>query len=409
MSEPSVIRMHTFGELSIEYDSRILDFSFEHPYKLWLLILYFVYHRDEDIHSKDLIEYIWHDSEKSRNPLNALKALLFRLRNKLEELAPGSGHNWIVFSNGCYHWAPGIETQCDYNAFDRYLQAVPAAASDAEKTALLLEAARLYEGEFAQRLSYDPRVAVITAQYREQYLSIVEMLPPLLEEAQRYEEIIRFCMDSLEYDPYNETLGVYLMRALGVTNRQLEAISVYENMAARLLNDVGVIPSEELREAYRNALSKVSSSYIPFDNVFDDLTERAETNGAVICDYDFFRTVYRLEARHLVRSGGVCHLALFHVSTKTTGLLSPRSLSTAFRNLREILRTDLRAGDVVTVCSNCQYAVLLPDAGYDSSIAVCMRIAQKFARLYPHSPAAIRFEVRAVEPYRAPAAPAGNQ
>ena len=401
MSGSSVIHVHTFGELSLEYENRILNFSFEHPYKLWLLILYFVYHRNEDIYAKDLVEFIWRDTEKSRNPLNALKALLFRLRNKLEEVAPGCGHDWIVFSDGCYHWAPGFETQCDYDAFDRYLEAASQAGSDTEKKDLLFEAAHLYEGEFAQRLSYDPWVAGITSRYRKHYLRIIETLPPLLEQAQQYEDIIRFCMDSLEYDPYNETLGVYLMRALGVSNRQLEAINIYESLATRLLKDVGVIPSEELRAAYRSALSKVSSSYVPFDELYTDLTERPESNGAVICDYDFFRTVSRLEARHLVRSGGVCHLAMFFVGSKTAGILPPRSLNTAFHNLREILRTGLRAGDVVSVCSNCQYVVLLPDANYDSSISVCMRIARKFAQQYPHSPATIRFEVHAIEPYHA--------
>lgn len=399
MDEPSVIHLHTFGELSLEYDNRVLDFSFDHPYKLWLLILFFVYHRNDDIRAKDLIEFIWRDTEKSRNPLNALKALLFRLRNKLEELAPGRGHDWIVFSNGCYRWTPGVETRCDYDDFDRFLAAAKQAADDNERISMLLSAARLYDGEFAQRLSYDPWVADITAQYREQYQSITATLPALLEQTEQYDDLIRFCMASLEFDPYNETLAVHIIRALGITNRHLEAISVYESMAARLLADVGVIPSEELRNAYRDARTKIPNACLSFDELYTGLTEQADSRGPIFCDYDYFRTLYRLEARHIKRSGGACTVCLFTVESKTTAVLSPRSLTVAYRNLREVLSSALRAGDVVSVGSNCQYIVLLPDAAYNSSITVCMRIVQRFVRQFPHSPAVIRFEVRNVEPY----------
>src|SRR3546814_5685975 len=50
-----------------------------------------------------------------------------------------------------------------------------------------------------------------------------------------------------EEDPYRECRWELLMRALDRDQRQGEAIAVYERLADRLANDLGVRPSEPLQ------------------------------------------------------------------------------------------------------------------------------------------------------------------
>ena len=67
-------------------------------------------------------------------------------------------------------------------------------------------------------------------------------------------------------------------------------------------------------------------------------------------------------------------------------------------NLQELLVNNLRQGDVVTRCTISQFIVMLPQANYEDSCAVCRRLLKSFKKQYPHSPAEISFSVQPLEP-----------
>ena len=67
-------------------------------------------------------------------------------------------------------------------------------------------------------------------------------------------------------------------------------------------------------------------------------------------------------------------------------------------NLRQLLIRSLRQGDVLTRCSASQIIVMLPQANYENSCAVCQRICEAFYRQYPHTPAKIHFSIHPLEP-----------
>ena len=74
-------------------------------------------------------------------------------------------------------------------------------------------------------------------------------------------------------------------------------------------------------------------------------------------------------------------------------------------NLQDLLITSLRRGDIVTKCSISQFIIMLPQANYENSCAVCQRIIKAFNRQYPHSPAEIHFSVQPLEPLELTPAP----
>jgi len=63
-----------------------------------------------------------------------------------------------------------------------------------------------------------------------------------------------------------------------------------------------------------------------------------------------------------------------------------------------LVLNNLRQGDVVTRCSISQMILMLPQANYENSCAVCQRIIKAFQRQYPHSPAEIHYSVQPLEP-----------
>ena len=128
------------------------------------------------------------------------------------------------------------------------------------------------------------------------------------------------------------------------------------------------------------------------------LQERTPAKGALVCDYDFFKLLYQVEARSLSRSGDVIHIALLSMTDAQGEELAKRSLSHAMENLQEQIRINLRRGDTVARCSASQYILMLPHANYENSCMVCERIIRAFCRQYPHSPAQLHYSVRPIEP-----------
>ena len=101
-----------------------------------------------------------------------------------------------------------------------------------------------------------------------------------------------------------------------------------------------------------------------------------------------------MQARAILRSGEVIHIALFSIHPPRGKELARRSLDLAMNNLQELMISNLRQGDVVTRCSVSQLIVMLPQANYENSCMVCRRVVGAFTRKYPHSPADIQFIVQ---------------
>ena len=121
-------------------------------------------------------------------------------------------------------------------------------------------------------------------------------------------------------------------------------------------------------------------------------------DGALVCEYDFFRVLCHSASRSMARSGIAAHLALISVSAKAGEELSKRSLERAMENLEDQIRISLRRGDTVARCSGSQYILMLPQANYENSCMVCDRIVSAYSRRYPHSPARLQYAVRPLAP-----------
>ena len=98
------------------------------------------------------------------------------------------------------------------------------------------------------------------------------------------------------------------------------------------------------------------------------------------------------------RTGVAVHLALLSVTARDGSPLVRRSLDRAMENLQELIRQNLRKGDVASQCSVSQYVILLPRANYENSHMVANRLMTAFYRRYPHSPARLRCVVQPLEP-----------
>ena len=392
------LQVRMFGTFSISMDDREINDGDNRSRKVWLLLAYMIYCRSRSISQEELIGLLWNSDERSSNPLNALKTMFHRVRTSLDQLDPSAGHTLIIRRDGNYAWNPDIPFSFDVEEFDRLCRAGAASSKKERRLEIYLKALALYNGDFLQKLSSETWVVPISTYFHNLYLQTLLETLSLLEEREQQEKAASLCRKAVEIEPYNELLYQHLMQNLLALGEQREVIRVYEEMSQVLFDNFGIMPADESRALYREAVRTVNDQAVSIGMVKEQLREREGANGAFFCDYDFFKVIYHAEARAIARSGDAVHICLLSVTGQNGQELPKRSLDRCMENLREIIRGSLRRGDVAARCSVSQYILMLPQANYENSRMVCQRIIKAFCRQYPHSPARLYDSVQPLEP-----------
>lgn len=393
----SVLQIRMLGEFSIRLGAQEINDGDNRSRKVWLLLAHMVYCRKRPITTDEMSALLWSENEGSANPVNALKTTLHRVRASLDQLYPGAGHELILRRHGSYGWNPEFPVRLDIDEFDDLCKAGDSAEDEETRLSCWMDAIALYYGDFLPKLSGEAWVAPIAEELHQLYLKTVLATLPLLEARERWLDAVDVCRKAVELEPYNETLYRHLMRNLLQLNRQQEATAAYESMSELLLSHFGMMPSDETRALYREIIRTVNDRTIAPGVILDQLRESGDTGGALFCDYDFFKVIYHSVARSVDRNGNDVHIAMLSITAEDGSDLPRRSLDRAMENLREIVRTNLRRGDIASLCSVSQYILLLPQASYENSRMVCQRITKAFFRQYPHSPANINVFIQPLE------------
>ena len=392
------LTVRMLGDFSISLGGQTIADASSRSRKMWLLLAYLIYCRNRPVSQEDLLRLLWEEDEGSANPLNALKTMLHRARSVLNQLGPDAGHHLIVRQGGCYLWNPTVPLKVDAEEFETLCREGAAAQDGDVRLDKFRRALALYQGDFLEKLSAEPWVVPIAAYFHHLYVETAQAAVALLEERGRPEEVVSLCREALRREPCGEALYRSLMRALLALGRQQEVLSAYEEMSDLLLTTFGVMPEEETRALYREAARTVNDRALTPEDLQAQLREPPSQPGAMLCDYDFFRVIYHAEARAVARNGNAVHIALLSVAGEEGEDLPRRSLDLAMDHLQEVIRGNLRKGDVAARCSLSQFILMLPQANFENSRMVCDRIVRAFARQYPHSPARLHCSVHPLEP-----------
>ena len=392
------LRVRMLGTFSVALNGQSIDDNENRSHKVWLLLAYMIYRRRDVVTKEELFSLLWNGEQGSANPANALKTMFYRVRSTLNQLYPDVGHDLIVRRGGGYAWNGDANVRLDIEEFEELYREGVEGEDKERQLDCFRQAAALYQGDFLEKLSSESWVSSIAVYYHNCYIRLTLDLLSLLESHALWEEAVELCRRAMAVEPYHEVLCQHWMNALLRLGRHKEAIAVYETMSKRLFDDLAVMPSEQLLSLYREAVRTVNERVIPFEVLLEQLQEPNPAQGAMICDYDFFKVLYRAEARGMARSGNAVHIALLTVRGEGDRELAKRSLDRAMDNLQEQIRLNLHQDDIASKCSVSQYIILLSQANYENSCMVCQRVIKAFCRQYPHSPAEVTYSVHPLNP-----------
>lgn len=390
------IQVCMLGEFSISTETQQLCDSDNRSRKVWTLLAYLIYHRHRVVTHEELMTVLWDDPSDSANPNGALKTVFHRARATLDRLWPRAGHELILRQSGGYIWNNEIPLTLDTDQFDALCQAED--FTDPAQLEQALEALTMYRGDFLNRISSEPWIIPISVYYHNRYVhTLLQVLPELMRTG-RQSEVVTLCQIAAQVEPYHEQICAWQMRALLDLGEHKKLLSIYTDFSDLLFSNFGILPADELRALYFEAANTISARALPIEVVCEQLKELNPPDGAMICEYDFFRIVCRAVARSIARTGISAHIALFTVIDKSGGDLPKRSLLRVMENLETLIRINLRRGDAATRCSISQYILMLPQANYENSCKVCERIIKAYNRKYPHAPAMIQYTVHPLSP-----------
>ena len=388
------LRIQMLGGFSLKLGDRELQDTDTRSKKAWALLAYLIVHRDQVVAQNKLIDLLWGSEPDSSNPENALRITMHRTRGLLEQLDPENGRNMILRRKGGYQWNSAGQVDCEqFEALCR--QNIP---DPEQRLSNLMKAISMYRGDFLPRQSGEIWVVPVASYLHNLFVSAAGEAVELLVQRNRTQEAIAVCRRCIALEPYHEGFCRELMQLLASIGDRRDAAEVYDRLSKRLFDDFGISPSEETRTVYRAAAHSPGEQVLSIDEVMGSLKEVDPPNGALQCDYDYFRILCYALSRTLERSGSTIHVALLNAVSTAERELSRQAIDRAMGQIGQQIRLSLRRGDVFCQCSVSQYAVLLSKANFENSQIICDRVLRAFRRAYPYVPIRITYQIRPLSP-----------
>lgn len=381
MDSGEKIKINFFGSFEIEYGSNKLSIDSGRTKQLWLLLGYLVANRFNDVSQAKLSEVLWDDEVD--NPANALKNLAYRLRNMLGEVGRTADREYILNKKGSYAWNNDLPCVVDTEEFENLISKANDPRADSErKIELLSGAIELYRGDFLSFSPYEEWVVPLSTYYRGRFFECVEKVCELMYDKRMYDEIDKICSKAIAIDPFEESVQNMKMKALVSAGKYQQALSHYDYVTALFYRELGVQPSEEMRDMRREMMKQINDVETDLSIIKEDLREQDGNDGnAFNCGYEVFKYIYRLEARSIERAGQTVFIGLLTLSESVKGTLSADIRGKCMDFLGKAVAQSLRRGDVYSRYSATQYVFMLPTLNMENSDIVIRRIKKTFNSL----------------------------
>lgn len=285
---PQIVQVNMLGRFSIAPEGvmspKELSFS-SRSRRLWMLIAYFIMHRDRGIPPQELIDLFWPDGEAD---LVTLQNNVSRARAALRNLGFSSGLHLITCRDGLYRWDPQLETDLDADRFDELCNRTFACPEPEARLENALAAAALYEGDFLSEVALEPWCIHLNTYLHGRYLRLCRELVRMLSEGGRLEEALAICTKAIQLDPAAEDFSVEFIKLetlLGHPNKAMEHYNRIRNLYRETYN---VSVSPEMEAAHTAAIRSQFGKEMEISEIRSFMTQGGPAAGAFLCDNTVF-------------------------------------------------------------------------------------------------------------------------
>ena len=376
------VRIQMMGNYLIFIDEQRIENPVTRSRKGSALLAFLILHRGYQVPNQRLLRELWSDNIVT-NPENALKTLVSRTRAMLNQMSEGLGVR-IVSDRGAYHWDCSEGVRVDLLELLDLFGRLSTEKERENRRAICAQILSLYKGDLYQTGSLEEEAAYAERLHR-QYLDAVYEYIEILRQEEAYNDISAVCRTALDIDNFDEKLHLELMKAMVHLNRITDAMAQYRHAANITYRYLGAEPSESMREFYAQLNRSRKSLKFNLDAIRNELRQSSNEHGAFVCDYNMFKEIYNLEMRNLERLGTTMFLGVIMIGDVDDTTTSYLRMDNIMSGLIEILRANLRKGDIITHFSPTVVAILLPTVNYDTGTMVMERVRELFYKRFPNS------------------------
>lgn len=223
---------------------------------------------------------------------------------------------------------------------------------------------------------------------------------PLLSKDGDYEQVMRICEHAVELYPFEEQVHRLLLEAYLKQKQPGKALRHYQHTLELFYRELNVDLTEAFKDLYDEISSGVNRVEHDLNIIKQDLRETEEASGAFLCNYDVFKSLYRLQARSMMRTGQSVYVALFTLNNHLGDSPSEKVLQNTMPILQDCVIGSLRKGDIVSKYSPAQYVVILPLTNFENGEKVLKRISNKFKLAYHGKEVVLSTRLKAIEPVK---------
>ncbi|WP_158888061.1 AfsR/SARP family transcriptional regulator [Amycolatopsis anabasis] len=196
---------------------------------------------------------LWGDTPPE-DPRRAIQLYVTRLRAALD-----SSRDLLTTVPGGYQMTLNAD-QLDLLRFEERIDAALQSTDDEERVQWLHEALILWRGEPCEDVPFHDSHFAELSQLAERRLQFEEDYIDIQLRLGRHTDLVPRLRRLTAIAPLRERFWVQLMHTLQSMGRQAEALQTYALIAARLADELGVDPGEELRAAHQQVLAHDANS-----------------------------------------------------------------------------------------------------------------------------------------------------
>lgn len=390
---PIIIQL--LGGFSISVGDKTITERGSRSSKTWKLLEYLVTFRKRDVSQNELIDVIWEDKEIS-NPVGALKTLSYRARRLLDEL--GYPEEIIVQHRGSYAWNSNIDCCIDAELFEQLCIEVARSDQDYEvRINKYFELIDTYKGDYLPNASQEPWAVPIFSYYRSLFVKAVREFVFLLKQREEYEHIVQICRRAMIIDSCDEDIHYELIYALYKLRDYKVAFSQYDYYKEVFWKQYATTPSERMRDLFKEISNMDGNVEHDLTIIAEQFSEDAKKKGAFLCEYSFFRDMYRLQCRNAFRVGNAVSLCLFTITNLNGDVPEQKVINRAMQVLSDVIQFSLRSGDIFTRYSISQFLVMISAVELLELKRIEKRIHDQFHKNYIRQDILLQIKLKVTE------------
>jgi len=392
-----VAKAKMFGKFSLTIDGKTITCQKHRPTLVWLLLEILIYTRHKPLSVVELMHALWDHNSGSSDPMNALKNLVYRTRDLLQNSYGERGTRFILFYGDTYCWNPTLETHTDVDRFNKLCKSIEEAKSSSEKIQLCAEATHLYSGAFLDSTERSQWVLNTRQLLEDRYAQCIASRCESMEQLNRIDKLPEYCLEALKKAPLNIKLHRLTLFCYLKAERFSEALAHYNNTTSLFFQKKGIDISPELRDLYRMITKNFRHAQMDISFVREELQEANDIQNAYFCDFEAFRNLYHVEVRASARNHEPATIVLLTLAMADGSIPEEGSVIREQNALKSAIISSLRGGDIITSYSDTQFLILLPQANMKNSEKAIKRIMTNYHKVCRNKDLRIMYKFLPVE------------